>query len=284
MTHSQPQKIDFPDWAVYIRRTRSRPSGQLGELHFHPHYEIVWLAKGQAEFFSDFQRYPLNTGSLAFIKPGDLHTWFGDWSQFHLHVIGFQSNVLGMWPSLPNLPFFEVGAAPFLPVANAEQEVMGTLFDGMLQRSKQTDGDPIILGGYLYTILLETRRLYLQQSPQTLALPSQTLITRFRNLLESHYKERWQVSAYAQHLFVTTNHLVKIVRQATGQTPGQMAQERMYLEARRLLAYSEMPVQEISEELAFPSPTQFGQWFKKLAGASPTQFRADIAKQFALRD
>lgn len=284
MPGSQPQKIAFPDWLVYIRRTRSRPLGQLGELHFHPHYEIVWLGKGQAEFFSDFQRYPLPANTLAFIKPGDLHTWFGDWTQFHLYVVGFQPNVLGSWPHLPDLPFFEVDALPFFTPPETDQPIIEALFTGMRQRSKQTNGDPTILTGYLYLLLLEIRRLYIQQILKTPLSSAWTLVRRFRRLLESRYKERWQINAYAEGLSVTPNHLVKIIRQTTGQTPGQMAQERLFLEARRLLAYSEMPVQTIGQELAFASPTQFGQWFKKLAGISPSQFRQEIANQFAVRD
>jgi AraC-like DNA-binding protein len=279
-----PQKITFPNWLVYVRRTHSRPLGQLGELHFHPHYEIVWLGKGQAEFFRDFHRYPLQANTLAFIRPGDLHTWFGDWTQFHLDVVGFQPDVFGLWNTLPNLPFFEVDAAPSFTPPAAEQPIMEALFTRMLERSKQTNGDAAILAGYLYVLLLEIRRLYIQQVVNTLTSPAQTLASHFRRLLEEHYKERWLMKAYAERLSVTTNHLVKIIRQTTGQTPGQMSQERLFLEARRLLAYSNMTVQEISHELTFLSLTQFGQWFKKLAGKSPLQFRQEIASQFALHD
>lgn len=284
MPHAQPQKIAFPDWPVYIRRPRSRPMGQLGELHFHPHYEIVWLNKGQAEFFSDFFRYPLQANTLAFVRPGDLHTWFGDWTQIHLTVVGFQPSVLGLWPNLPDLPFFEVDAIPFLVVAETSRPIVDALFNKMLQRSKQTGADPTILAGYLYVLLLEIRHLYAQQIHNTAVSPAQTLVSRFRRLLESHYKERWQISAYAESLAVTPNHLVKMIRQTTGQTPGQMAQARLFLEARRLLAYSDASVQEISNELAFPSLTQFARWFKKFSETTPSQFRQEITKQFPAHD
>ncbi|HUN22118.1 MAG TPA: AraC family transcriptional regulator [Anaerolineales bacterium] len=274
-------KLTFPDLKIYIRRTQSRPPGQLGELHFHPHYEIVWLDKGKAEFFCDFQRYPLPASTLAFVRPGNLHTWFGDWTQFQLDVVGFQPDVLGLWPHLPQLPFFKMESTPFWVVPEPQQPILSALFDGMLQRSKQTDGDSTLLAGYLYVLLLEISRLYAQQIPNNPSSPAQTLVSHFRHLLETHYKERWQIGDYANALAITPNHLVKTIRQTTGQTPGQMAQERLFLEARRLLAYSNSSIQILAQELGFSSPAQFGQWFKKVYGAAPSQFRQQISQQFS---
>lgn len=48
----------------------------------------------------------------------------------------------------------------------------------------------------------------------------------------------------------------------------------MILEAKTLLKYSNMSVQEIAYYLNFPNQSFFGSYFKRNAGMSPSQYKA----------
>ena len=128
----------------------------------------------------------------------------------------------------------------------------------------------------MHTLLLETQQVYSGQVSASPSTPLFSLVREFRNTLEQNYAARWQIGDYAKNLGVPPNHLVKTIRQATGETPGQIAQQRLFLEVRRLLAHSDAPIKEIAEALAFSSLAQFSHWFKKLAGISPAQFRQQV--------
>ena len=78
---------------------------------------------------------------------------------------------------------------------------------------------------------------------------------------------------YASLLGVTTNHLVKTVRQTTHTTPKQMLQARLLLEAKRLLVHTPYPVNQISDLLQFQNSTSFARWFKNQTAQTPSQFR-----------
>jgi AraC-like DNA-binding protein len=60
----------------------------------------------------------------------------------------------------------------------------------------------------------------------------------------------------------------------TGRTAKQVVDDRVALEARRLLACTSLSVAEVGRRLGFPEPTNFGRFFHREAGLSPGAFRA----------
>ena len=62
---------------------------------------------------------------------------------------------------------------------------------------------------------------------------------------------------------------------ATGRTAKQLVDERVALEAKRLLAESDLAVAEVGARLGFSEATNFGRFFARTVGSSPGQFRAE---------
>lgn len=269
---------------IFVGQAHDLPVALRGALHRHRHYEVMWLSQDGATFFSDFHRYPLPTGTLTFVAPGQLHAWQGDWHLFDLTVISFTPS---LWTAhqqdpqpLPRLPFFLPMAVPHLIVPDDQQALFHMLFT-TIHRRYQSDlqGQEQLLLYYLQLILAEAQQLYGNAgTPAELSAATQ-LTQNFRYRVEQHYRERLKVQDYAALLGVTTNHLVKAVGSVTGKSPGVILQERLALEAKRLLIHTTAPIAEIAAELAFSNPTQFGTWFKLREQLSPGQFR----QQFHLR-
>jgi AraC family transcriptional activator of pobA len=85
--------------------------------------------------------------------------------------------------------------------------------------------------------------------------------------------QRHPVTYYAALLHVTPDHLARVVRRVTGQPPSAWLQARVLIEAVRLLTFTALPTAHIAEQLAFPSATQFSQWFRARSGQTPRQVR-----------
>jgi AraC family transcriptional regulator, transcriptional activator of pobA len=102
------------------------------------------------------------------------------------------------------------------------------------------------------------------------------LFRRFENLLEQHYREPWTVGQYASTLMITPTHLSRICRAATGQPASRLILNRLIREARRYLAYTNMPVSEIAYELGFKDPAYFSRLYAAATGFPPRTFRARI--------
>jgi AraC family transcriptional activator of pobA len=99
------------------------------------------------------------------------------------------------------------------------------------------------------------------------------LVARLREKIEIHLRSGWSVTQYAQALNVTPARLRAACIEVTGKTPTRVLEERLLLEAKRNLTYTNMTIAQIAYYLAFTDPAYFSRFFSKLAGESPAAFR-----------
>ena len=86
-----------------------------------------------------------------------------------------------------------------------------------------------------------------------------------------------RVSAYARTLAVSSSHLNAVVRRQLGRSPTDLIQERVALEARRLLLHTDETAARVGYALGFDDPSYFARFFKRRTGKSPTTFRGSSA-------
>ena len=65
----------------------------------------------------------------------------------------------------------------------------------------------------------------------------------------------------------------KTVRDLTGKVAKDHIQDRLALEAKRLLLHTSLSIKEVAYEIGFEEPLHFSGFFKKRVGVSPSQFR-----------
>jgi AraC-like DNA-binding protein len=98
--------------------------------------------------------------------------------------------------------------------------------------------------------------------------------TRFRDDLDRTFARTRRVEDYADRLGCCVRTLTRASLAATGRSAKQVIDDRVTLEAKRLLAGTDLPVAEVGRRLGFPEPTNFGRFFQREAGQSPGAFRA----------
>ena len=96
---------------------------------------------------------------------------------------------------------------------------------------------------------------------------------RFLKLARDNFKKERFMDFYARELGITTKHLGRTIKSQTGFTASEWLDRMVILEAKVLLKSSSMTIQQISEELNFPSQSFFGKYFKNIVGVSPKEFR-----------
>lgn len=96
----------------------------------------------------------------------------------------------------------------------------------------------------------------------------------FMELLSQDFKKERNVDYYAGKLCITSRHLSAICKEITGSTANECIARHVMVNARLLLATTDLSVQQISEELTFPNPSFFSQFFKKYEGNTPKVYRS----------
>ena len=99
------------------------------------------------------------------------------------------------------------------------------------------------------------------------------IFTKFTELLERHHKKEREIAFYADKMCMTSKHLSQVIKDYTGKTALGLIEEYVISEAKSMLLSTTMSIQQISNELNFPSQSVFGKYFKRVAGISPSEYR-----------
>jgi AraC family transcriptional regulator, transcriptional activator of pobA len=102
------------------------------------------------------------------------------------------------------------------------------------------------------------------------------LVRRFNLLVENHYRAHHDVRFYADLLNKSPKTLTNTFARYSERTPQRIIQDRVFLEAKRLMYYTDKTGKEIANELGFDDAAHFSRFFKNLAGQSPTVFKESL--------
>ncbi len=126
----------------------------------------------------------------------------------------------------------------------------------------------------LWAILGQILHFSSQSTPKISQLSKeQQRFLAFCDLLERHFCEQHQSQSYAEQLHCTEKTLRLTCLNATGFTPKALINQRLILEAKRLLAYTDFNIKQIAELLGFDESSNFNKFFRKEMGVSTKQWR-----------
>ena len=96
---------------------------------------------------------------------------------------------------------------------------------------------------------------------------------RFTSLLDQYFVSLKRPADYATQLNISVAYLNECIREVTGFSVSHQIQQRIILEAKRLLYHSNRSVKEIASELGYEDPAYFSRLFTKTTGMTALQFR-----------
>lgn len=100
-----------------------------------------------------------------------------------------------------------------------------------------------------------------------------TLFRRFLSLLATDITASREVQYFADKLCITPKYLTIITRQVSGRSATEWISQTVIVKAKSLLSGTQFTVQQISNQLNFPNPSFFGQYFLRHTGMTPKEFR-----------
>lgn len=98
-------------------------------------------------------------------------------------------------------------------------------------------------------------------------------VRKFSKFVELHFREYHSVSEYAGLLNITPKALNKRIHKYGKTTPNEIIKNRIMLEAKRLLIYTDQSVKEIAYKLGYDDPAYFNRLFTRMSGVTPAEFK-----------
>ncbi len=129
----------------------------------------------------------------------------------------------------------------------------------------------------LKRLIIKLTRLVKAQSPAgRLSLTELDTVRQYNLLVENNYKTMHQVQDYANLMFKSPKTLSNLFAKHSDRSPVQVIADRIFLESKRLILYTNKSTAEIGFDLGFEEPAHFSRFFKRMAGQSPTEFRRGV--------
>ncbi len=258
--------------------------GETDDPHRHDYFTVLLVKKAGGLHLIDFNEYPLAPLQLFFISPGQVHQVIEEEKSFGYAIL-FSTQFL-LENHIPvqliedlNL-FNDHGHTPPLPLDASEYAVLSSYCEEMI-RLKDSDDKfrgPAI-GSWLKLFLIRSNNLCTLEADNTqLQEAGNTILRRFRELVDQHYSRQHQTRFYADELNVTADHLNRVIKSLTGKTSKEYIQSRITVDAKRLLYFTGLSAKEIGYQLGFSEPANFSAFFKNCTGKSPTEFRRSLQK------
>ncbi|MBT8190483.1 MAG: helix-turn-helix domain-containing protein [Bacteroidia bacterium] len=171
--------------------------------------------------------------------------------------------------------YYGAAGFPILKANDIELEVLDTAWKmSSLEFEMHDELQLEMLQMMLKRILILCTRIYKRQgSLDRLNADQHNLVREFNYQVEQHFRTKHSVSDYAEMLFKSPKTIANTFRKLGEKTPLKFIQERIMLEARRLLQYTSQDISEIGYALGFTDIQAFSRFFKKHEGISPSQFR-----------
>ena len=244
-------------------------------LRFH---DILLVTRGRGTFRLDGEPCRVAPGVVLFTRPGELRAW--DVSGLDGACLFFTEEFVAAALADPRfldqLAFFRDGRpSPALELTPAERRVFLARFRAMQREIRALRDDAShALRAALYELLVLLNRWYTKRHGQALGRPPNATVERFQKLVDRDHARRHRVADYASELGVSPGHLNALCRATLRQSASHVVRQRLTLEARRLLAHSDLPAAQVAFRLGFDDPAYFARFFRREAGAPPTAFRA----------
>lgn len=149
------------------------------------------------------------------------------------------------------------------------------LFYSHLRTASSDNSNPYIYQGVLHSILsfLFTTATKCVRKEIDHKSTAAHITSRFLKLARENFKKERFMDFYANAMGITPKHLGRTIKAQTGFTASEWLDRLIILEAKVLLKSTSMTVQQIAEDLNFPSQSFFGKYFKNIVGVSPKEFR-----------
>ncbi|GHU55382.1 transcriptional regulator [Bacteroidia bacterium] len=252
--------------------------------HTLTYYDITFISEGSGFFTIDEQTFLVKFHDVVFTKPGDVRNWDNKGIKKGFALIFDEEFMLSFFNDpdfLQNLSFFAIGKysiktslddETYLRVSSLIMRIKGEL-------TRPETKDKHTIRNLIYETLTLLNRAYINENHVLPVLPDEIknvknhYVNEFLRMVSTEYNRQHSIRYYSDKLDITPNYLNEMVKKSIGMNAKQYIQNKITLEAKRILAYTDLPVTAIADSLCFENTSYFIRFFRTQTNYTPMQYR-----------
>lgn len=242
-------------------------------------FSAVVMMSGNAVVSIDMNEYEVRPNMLVFFNPDSIIRTVKCSPDAAAYFLAFSKSFVNeiqidLSTSLP--VYMRFGKNPCLQVTQQDVDEIRQLFQlikTMLRSDKERYRHEIIRTIFTAVFYIITELNQRDQPEPRRQGRCEVIFEEFMELLQQYNKMGRNVGFYARKLRITPKYLSSVVKDVSGKTAAQWIDESVILEAKTLLKYSGLSIQEIAYHLNFSTQSFFGKYFKQHTGTSPSRYK-----------
>ena len=283
-------RLGDSDELVVMENFGSLPQG---ELSLDSHGLIVICTGGMAQFDYDGQQIQLHKNDLYLYMAHSVVCNFMSSPDFNCRQIWFSRSELwniNMYGEVSLADMTYLKQHPKVHLSDEEMALLEDYFKLLCRRMR--DQKPLlysdIVRSLVSTMMLEMLCMIRRDKEQKAQSDIQEdnspgfhkrrIADKFMRLVEQSDGRIRRVDDFATQLNVTPKYLSTVLKEVMNRRPSTFIQLYTMKAIEHRLRYTDMTMQEISNDLNFPNPSFFGKYCKEHLGMTPLEYRMKYHK------
>lgn len=242
-------------------------------------YSIFWITEGKGTYHIDFKQYNFNGNVVFFLSPGQVFSVASEVIK-KAYKLSFKQDFYCVEThdkaiACNGLLFNNIYETPFVTPNDVQTKKLENIIQSIAEEiSIDSTAQYDMLQSLLKQFIIASVRIK-NETSHTNNNTETKLFKDFSVLVEKYHKQFHSVTNYAERLGVSPKSLTKHFQKMGIQTPSDFIKDKLLLEAKRALRYTDITVKEIAYELGFNDPAYFSRFFTKATQKTPLQFRKE---------
>jgi AraC-like DNA-binding protein len=240
-------------------------------------FNIFWIKEGKGTYHIDFEEYSFDGNVLFFLSPGQVFTVDSEQIK-EAYRLSFVRDFYCIQThdkevSCNGVLFNNIYETPFIELEGKDIKKLDFILSELIDEFGHKEAAQYdMLQSYLKQFIIHAVRVRKERHIVKDDVESK-LFKDFSTLVEFNFTKLHSVTDYANRLGLSPKSLTKHFQKIGTQTPSDFIKNRIILEAKRKLIYTDFSVKEIAFDLGFNDPAYFSRFFTKATEMSPLQFK-----------
>ncbi|QWX83529.1 helix-turn-helix domain-containing protein [Cellulophaga sp. HaHaR_3_176] len=277
---SHPDKLQFQ---VYdLKAYRIKNPNKAAIAHSHSYYQIIWFFNKGGNHTVDFNSYTIEKNLILFINKDQVHS-FDENLEVEGYLIHFNESFFMHYDvdiflkysifNIEDNPCYVIDATTVKTVEDHIKLIKNEL------PNRFSFGHEDMIRFLLKSLLINIERTHYSDTSRKLEINNDYTrqLFSFKDLIEVNFTNGLSVNDYAKLLNTSSKTLTAITKQLVSKVPSELIKERVMLEAKRLLKFTSLHINEVAFRLGFEDDSYFVKYFKRNMGMSPRKYRNTIS-------